>query len=140
MKTAFGVAAVLIALGGALSTLPASAGKGPNGGQLIDAADKYHLELVVSGQELKLFVSDLKDKPVNAQGASAKATVLSGGGKAVVELKPTGPSVLSGQGSFGRSRTMKVDVSLSLPGEPPVVGKFTPFADMPGGGHAGHKH
>ena len=140
MKKPFGAAALVVALWGVLSTPSAFADKGPNGGQLIDAADKYHLELVVSGQELKLFVSDLKDKPVSTQGASAKATVLAAGGKAVVELKPSGPNVLSGKGAFGRSKAMKVDVSLSLPGAPPVVGKFTPLADMAGGSHAGHKH
>lgn len=118
----------------------ALADKGPNGGQLIDAADKYHLELVVAGQELKLFVSDLKDKPLSTQGASAKATVLSAGGKAVVELKPSGQNVLSGSGVFGRSKSMKVDVTLSIPGAAPIVGKFAPLADAPGGSHAGHKH
>lgn len=124
----------------ALITPAAMADKGPNGGQLIDAAEKYHLELVVSGQELKLFVSDLKDNPISTQGASAKATVLSAGGKAVVDLKPAGPNVLGGSGAFGRSKSMKVDVSLSLPGMAPIVGKFTPFADAAGGSHAGHKH
>lgn len=120
--------------------LEATAQKGPNGGQLIDAADRYHLELVVAGQELRLFVSDLKDKPISTQGASAKATVLSSGGKAVIDLKPGGPNSLVGSGPFGRSKSMKVDVSLTLAGSAPVVGKFTPLADAPGGGHAGHKH
>lgn len=124
----------------ALASAHAVADKGPNGGQLIDVADKYHLELVVSGQELRLFVSDIKDKPISTQGAFARATVVAAGGKAVVELKPAGSNVLAGTGAFGRGKSMKVDVSLTLPGVPPMVGKFTPFADLPAGGHAGHKH
>ena len=130
------------ALGIAVAVFPllAVAQKGPNGGQVIDAADRYHLELVVAGQELRLFVSDLKDKPVSTQGASAKATVLSSAGKAVIDLRPGGPNSLSGSGAFGRSKSMKVDVSLTLPGAPAVTGKFTPLAESAGGGHAGHKH
>lgn len=132
----------LPALGLAVALLPmlAVAQKGSNGGQVIDAADRYHLELVVAGQELRLFVSDLKDKPVSTQGASAKAMVLSSGGKTVIDLKPSGPNSLAGSGPFGRSKAMKVDISLTLPGAPGVVGKFTPLAEPTGGSHAGHKH
>lgn len=124
----------------ALFPLQAAGQKGPNGGQVIDAAGRYHLELVVAGQELRLFVSDLKDKPVSTQGASAKATVMSSGGKAVIDLRPSGPNSLAGNGSFGRSKSMKVDVSLTLAGAPVVIGKFAPLADSAGGSHAGHKH
>ena len=129
-----------LALAIALMPLPAAAKKGPNGGQLVDAADRYHLELVVAGQELRLFVSDLKDKPISTQGASARATVMSSGGKAVIELRPSGPNSLVGTGAFGRSKSMKVDVSLTLAGVPAFTGKFTPLAESAGGSHAGHKH
>lgn len=131
---------VSLAVVGALFANDVAAQKGPNGGQLVDAADRFHLELVVAGQELRLFVADLKDKPVSTQGASARATVVSSGGKTVVELKPGSANSLVGSGPFGRSKSMKVDVSLSLPGAAPVTAKFTPLSDAPGGSHAGHKH
>lgn len=118
-----------------------AAEKGPRGGHLVDTP-KHHLELVVDGQVLRLHVADLKDRAVDVKGASARATVISGGGKGLVELKPAGEGTLEGKGAFGRTPTMKVDVVLTLPGEPaPIAAKFTPLAATGGGhDHKGHKH
>lgn len=129
----------------AAATLAAAEGvdQGPHGGHLVDAAGKYHLELVVKGRELHLHVSDLNDRQVPVAGASAKATVISGGGKGVVEMTPAGANVLRGSGTFAATRTMKVDVVLTLPGTPgPVTAKFQPLAAKAGGAgdHKGHRH
>lgn len=140
MASRFTQGVVVASLVNLLAATNVLADKGPNGGQLVDVAERFHLELLVTGQELRLFVSDLKDQPVAVAGGTAKASVIAVGGKASVELKPAAANMLSGSGSFGRSKSMKVDVLLSLPGSPPITAKFTPLADAPGGGHAGHKH
>jgi hypothetical protein len=137
-RTLVGAAAFIGLL--ALNTAMAVAGeKGPRGGHVVDV-DRYHLELVADGQELRLFLSDTKDRAIPAAGASAKATVISAGGKSTVELKPAGENVLKGSGTFARSQTMKVDVVLSLPGSPaPIVAKFQPLAASGSHKHD-HKH
>lgn len=132
--------AIAIAMGVAL-TPALAAEKGPRGGHLVDTP-RHHLELVAEGQVLRLHVADLKDKAIDVKGASARAMVISGGGKGTVELKPAGEGVLEGKGTFARTPTMKVDVVLTLPGEPgPVTAKFTPLAASGSGhDHKGHKH
>jgi hypothetical protein len=117
--------------------------RGPNGGHLVDVADRYHLELVAAGQELRLYVSDIKDRKVPVNGASARATVISAGGKSQVELKPAGDNMLKGAGMFATSKTMKVDLVLTLAGaSSPVVAKFQPLAALGDQKHEhkGHKH
>ena len=117
--------------------------KGPQGGHLVDVADRYHLELVADGQKLRLFVTDIKDRKVPVAGAIARATVISAGGKGQVELKPAGENELQGSGTFARTRTMKVDLVLTLPGgAAPLVAKFQPLAATAEQkhDHRGHKH
>ena len=99
---------------------------GPHGGQVKDAG-KYHLELVVKDATLTVYVTGSKDAKVATQGASGSATVLAGKGTSNVKLEPSGENVLAGSGDFQPAPDMKVVVSVTLPGQPPVQARFTPL-------------
>lgn len=99
---------------------------GPNGGQVKDAG-KYHLELVVKDTALSVYVTGSKDAKVATKGASGSATVLADKGTSNVKLEPSGENALTGNGSFQPALDMKVVVSVTLPGQPPVQARFTPL-------------
>lgn len=98
---------------------------GPNGGQLRDAG-KHHMELVVKGTALTVYVTDGKHAKVATKGATGSATVLVGKGTSRVALEPSGDSALAGSGSFQPAPDMKVVVSVTLPGQAPLQARFTP--------------
>ena len=99
---------------------------GPNGGQ-VKHSGKYHLELVVKDAALTVYVTGAKDAKVATKGASGSATVLAGKDTSNVKLEPSGENVLVGSGGFKPSLDMKVVVSVTLPGQPPVQARFTPL-------------
>ncbi len=99
---------------------------GPHGGQVKDAG-KYHLELVVKDTVLTVYVIGNKDAKVATKGASGNATVLVGKGTSNVKLEPSGEYALAGSGGFQPAPDMKVVVSVTLPGQPPVQARFTPL-------------
>ena len=84
--------------------------KGPNGGTLVDVPGG-HAELVDTPTEIALHLSDEDGKPVSAKGATGKATVLSGGKTATVDLSPAGGAKLSGSLSKPLTASDKVVVS-----------------------------
>jgi len=144
-KQIFPVCIVMASL--ALAVAPAIAAemveKGPRGGQLVDVADRFHLELVVEGQELRLFVTDTKDRPIALAKATARAIVIAAGGKSQVTLAPVGVGEMRGIGPFARVPGMSVDIVLTLPGESqPLAAKFQPLAakSTQKHDHKGHKH
>ena len=98
---------------------------GPNGGQVKDAG-KYHLELVVKDTSLTVYVTGSKDAKIATKGATGTATVLAGKSTSNVKLEPGSENVLTGNGSFQPAPDMKVVVSVTLPGQPPVQARFTP--------------
>ena len=77
---------------------------GTNGGQVVDAG-QYHLELVVNGQELTLYVLDEKNSKVSVDGAKASAIVMSGGGKTTIPLAPAGGNALKARASLRQRKT-----------------------------------
>ena len=99
---------------------------GPNGGQVKDAG-KYHLELVVKDTSLTVYVTGSKDAKIATKGAIGAATVLAGKSTSNVKLEPGSENVLAGNGSFQPVPDMKVVVSVTLPGQPPVQARFTPI-------------
>jgi hypothetical protein len=71
--------------------------KGPNGGQLVDIPG-HHVELVISGTSLVLFLSDEKERPVSSQGIqNARAIVQESGKTLTVPLASIAPNKLGGQ-------------------------------------------
>lgn len=70
--------------------------KGPNGGPVVDSAG-HHVEMVVKGSELVLFLTEADDKPLASAGTkSARAIVQDGGKTATVPLQPAEPNKLVG--------------------------------------------
>jgi len=96
---------------------------GPNGGVVADVG-KYHVELVMKADELRAFVTGAGDAKVDIKGAEASATVLAGKEKRTLRLLPAGGNVLTAAGAFNASTGAKVVLSLALPGQAAVTGRF----------------
>lgn len=125
MRASALLASIVLAL--APTTYADERGVGPNGGQVKDAG-KHHVELVVKGNALTIYVTiGAKDAKVATKGASGSATVLSGKNTTNVKLEPTGENALAGSGNFEAAPGMKVVVSLTLAGQNPVQARFTPL-------------
>lgn len=118
---------------------------GPHGGQLRMAA-QYHYELVVGPGTLAVYVTDHADKGFDTAGAKGRAILLSKGVKHYLDLQPAGGNALSGRGDFELDPGMKVVVTVTMPGAPPLAARFTPLAPRrakPGAAddeHAHHHH
>jgi len=96
-----------------------------HGGQL-RMAGPYHLELVVAGELVTLFVTDHSDQPIDTAGASAKVIITSGKKKRyVVILSPAGGNKLSGSGEFKLSKSSTVSVLIAFPDQEPQRANFT---------------
>jgi hypothetical protein len=117
---------LLVGLAMLPATARASITRGPNGGQRIDLAGG-HAELVAEGNELRLYLSDNSYRPRSAEGATGQAVVLSGGRTTTVALAVAGPDLLRGQGDFTAARGMRAVVTLTMPGQRPAQGRFTPM-------------
>ena len=111
---------------------------GANGGQVVDAGP-YHLELVVNGQELTLYVLSEQNSKVSVDGAKASAIVMSGGAKTTIPFAPAGGNALKGTGTFQAKEDMRVLLSLTLAGKGAQQARFTPL-HKDGGDHKGHGH
>ncbi len=118
------VAATLLCL--ALAVRADGDANGPHGGQ-IKHSGKYHMELVVKDTALTVYITGNKDAKVPTKGATGSATVLAGKTTSSVKLDPRGENALVGSGAFQPAPNMKVVVSITLPGQPPVQARFTPL-------------
>ncbi len=102
--------------------------KGPNGGHIVDAGGgKQHWELVASGGDLTLYVTDAAEKPVDTQGGTADAQVLVGGKTHSVQLAPAGANTLKGNGSFDAKKGMRVIVKTNKVGGESFQARMTPL-------------
>jgi len=120
--------ALKIALLSAALFLPAAVlahgdNTGPNGG-VVEDAGKYHVELVLKADELRAFVTGAGGAKVDTKGAEASATVLAGREKLTLKLVPAGGNALAAAGKFDTRAGAKVVLSLALPGQPVVSGRF----------------
>ena len=52
--------------------------------------------------------------------------MLAGGRQTTVALAPAGTDMLRGQGDFAAAPGMRVVVTLTMPGQRPAQGRFTP--------------
>ena len=121
--------ALKIALLSAALSLPAAAlahgeRTGPNGG-VVEDAGKYHVEVVMKADELRAFVTGAGGAKVDTKGAEASATVLLGKEKLTLKLAPSGGNALAAGGKFDTRAGAKVVLSLTLPGQPAVSGRFS---------------
>ena len=69
--------------------------KGPNGGRMTDAGN-YHVELVTKQNDMEVFISDSKEKPVASTGFKGLAVLVVDGKPVRVPLEPSGSDRLKG--------------------------------------------
>lgn len=111
----------------------------PHGGQ-VRMTDTHHLELVIQGKEITVYVMNHGNEPMPSAGMEATATVLSGGTKVDVKLEPQAPNLLKGPGDFALSDDMKVVISIPSHA---LQARFTPMEKrdpMPGHDMGGMSH
>ncbi len=97
--------------------------KGPHGGRVVDAGN-YHLELVVGGADVAVFVSDGSDKPVASTGFKAVA-ILNADGKAQrIALESGDSAKLSGKAETPLPADVKGVVQLTAPDGKVRQGQF----------------
>jgi len=119
--------ALLIVSSAGAHTADDLAGKrGPNGGQL-RATASWHLELVVKGDELMVFVNTHEDKPVSTRGATGRVSLLLGAERSDVLLEPFAQNGLRGSGKFSSDPKLRAVVSVTLAGGKPQQERFEPF-------------
>ena len=99
--------------------------QGPNGGEMQDLAGS-HVELVAKDNEIVVYLFDVENKPMPAQGVVATATLLAQGKQEIVTLQPAEGNVMRGRGAFMAQPGLKVVVSLTLPGQRPQLGRYAP--------------
>ena len=124
---------LIVALGLAF-TVPAMAHtdskftKGPHGGHIIDAGGgKQHWEVVASGGELTLYVTDKDEKPVDTTGGKAEAQVLVSGKTFAVTLSPAGSNTMKGSGPFASAKGMRVILKTTGVGGDSFQARLTPL-------------
>jgi len=114
--------------GSALAHRASSFVKGPNGGHIVDAGGgAQHFELVASGSELTLYVTDKDEKPIPTAGGGATAQVLVSGKTHRVTLTPAGGNILRGKGGFTAAKGMRVIVKTSKIGGKSYQVRMTPL-------------
>jgi len=102
--------------------------KGPNGGHIVDAGGgKQHWELVASGGDLVLYVTDKDEKPVSSAGGGAEAQVLLAGKNYTVTLAPAGTNTLKGTGPFKAAKGMRVIVKTNRVAGESFQARLTPL-------------
>lgn len=91
---------------------------GPHGGEVEDAnpGPTLHIETVVKGTTLVVYLSDLNGNALPATGVSGKAIVLANEKKDYFDLAPSGTDKLVGTGTFADDPNMKALVTLTVDG------------------------
>jgi hypothetical protein len=109
----------VLALGGLLllTTAVAHEGQGPHGGIQVTAEDK-HLELVVSGAELTVYVTDAQHAALALAGATGRAIIQDNGRTATVPLAPAEGIRLIGKAEAPIGKGARVVTSLTIAGKP----------------------
>lgn len=113
----------------ALATLGSTAlahevAKGPNGGPVVDSAG-HHVEMVASGTELVLFLTDEAEKPLASTGAKNPRAIVQDGGKtATLPLTPADPNRLVGTLAQPLGKGARVVVSVTMADGHAVQARF----------------
>ncbi len=99
--------------------------KGPNGGALVDAGTRYHVELVAKGSdEVVVILSDINDKPVSSAGFKANAILVVGGKTQRFALEPAEGSRLAGKAPIAIPAGTKGVIQLTAPDGATAQAKF----------------
>jgi hypothetical protein len=99
--------------------------KGPNGGQLVDAGAKHHVELVArGGDEVTLYLYDAADKPIASVGYKANAILVVEGKTHRFALDPGEGSKLTGKAPVAIPAGAKGAVQITAPDGVTAQAKF----------------
>lgn len=114
-----GVASAFVstALGGALPSV------GPNGGVLRESGE-HHIELLVKGQNITVYLLDHENQATNESGVKADATVTAGSFNERIVLTSKAGGIFTGTGAFPATGMLLVKVSLIPPGEAALSASF----------------
>jgi hypothetical protein len=90
---------------------------GPHGGEVEDATPgPIHIETVVKGTTVTVYLADENDKALPVTGATGTVIVLANQKKFSIPLAPTDAGMLTGTGSFASDPNMKALVTLTVSG------------------------
>jgi hypothetical protein len=95
----------------------------PRWGGVVADAGEFQAELVLRGGQVKLYLSD-HAAMLPSQGGSGKLTLLAGGRKEEIELKPVSDSALGGMTTLKSAKGVKAVAVIHLPGRPPATLRF----------------
>jgi hypothetical protein len=98
-------------------------GKGPNGGRVVDAG-AHHVELVVSGTAVTVYVTDFADKPVSVGGFKGLAILTVGGKAQRIVLAPQEGTRLTGTAPMALPAQVKGVVQLTTSEGKTAQGRF----------------
>lgn len=104
----------------ALAHAPA---KGKNGGQQVDAGN-YHVEAVVKGNTIDVFVTDHSETPVSTKGFKGTAVLVVKGKAAQITLAPRGQNVLTGTSAVELATPIKGAIQITNTDNQTVQAKF----------------
>jgi len=109
----------------------------PKRGGVAEESGPHHLELVVKGKSVTLYVDDHAGKALDVSKMKARASIFSGKDKGAVELAPDGAGTLRGEAAFMVAASAKVVVSIIPAGGKAEQVRFQLGAKPE---HKGHKH
>ncbi len=107
-------------VGAALAHAPA---KGKNGGQQVDAGN-YHVEAVVKGNTIDVFITDHDEKPISTKGFKATAVLIVKGKPAQISLAPRGDNMLTGTSAVELSVPIRGAIQITNNESQTVQAKF----------------
>lgn len=119
-KFSMAVAGAVLLAGAALAHAPE---KGKNGGQQVDAGN-YHVEAVVKGNTINVFVTDHGEKPVSTKGFKGTAVLVVGGKPAKITLAPRGENVLTGTAPVELTAPIRGAIQITSSDNETVQAKF----------------
>lgn len=119
-KLSLAIAGVAMIAGAAFAHAPE---KGKNGGQQVDAGN-YHVEAIVKGNTLDIFITDHSETPVSTKGFKATAVLIVKGKPAKIALAPRGDNVLSGTSPVELSAPIRGAIQITNGENQTVQAKF----------------
>ena len=98
--------------------------QGPNGGPVVDSGG-HHVEMVATGTELVLFLTEEADKPLASAGSkNARAVIQDAGKTATVSLQPALPNKLVGALAQPLGKGARVVISATMADGHAVQARF----------------
>lgn len=119
-NVAFGMIGALAIAGVALAHAPE---KGKNGGQQVDAGN-YHVEAVVKGNTINVFITDHSETPVATKGFKGTAVLIVKGKPAQITLAPRGDNVLTGTSPVELAAPIRGAIQITNTDNQTVQAKF----------------